>query len=283
MKHHITVYLLAICVISCSKETPIAKLNTSGFDGKTIFITPSSKVKIAMNQAVDFSATGGSVVQNTQDTLVFTAPPAAGVYAMVAKNKADKQDSLVFRIMVTSRADVFRALQNGGYSLVFRHAAADVGVDQTATSTPNWWKSCDENLARQLNDKGKKDAQKIGSVLKLGQIAIERLLSSEFCRCFTTAELMGFGKVPQTHKDLTYFVYDEANRYANTMKVASSQPLDDKNTVIVTHAGFSENIPTVAPLTKLEWGDAAVFKLSSDQTSTYVTTLKITEFVELIR
>jgi hypothetical protein len=85
------------------------------------------------------------------------------------------------------------------------------------------------------------------------------------------------------NKDLTYFVYDEANRYANTMKLANSQPLDDKNTILVIHSGFSGNIPTVAPLTKLEWGDAAVFKLGSGQTSTYVTTLKVTDFTELIK
>jgi phosphohistidine phosphatase SixA len=263
MKYYIAGWLLAICVTSCSKEVPVTKLNTNGFDEKTVFVAPPGKFKVSINQTVDAYSTGGSVVQNTKDTLIFTAPTAPGVYSMVAKNKQDKKDSLIFRIMVTARADVFKSLQNGGYSLVFRHTAADVGVDQTATSTANWWKSCDENLARQLNDKGKKDAQKIGSVLKLGQIVVERLLSSEFCRCFTTAELMGFGKALQTQKDLTFFVYDEANRYANTMNVASSQPIDDKNTVIVTHAGFSGNIPTTAPLTKLEWGDAAIFKLGS--------------------
>jgi hypothetical protein len=201
MKHHISLYLLLVCAISCSKEIPVIKLNTSGFDDKTVFLAPSDKFKVSMNQAVDFSATGGSVIQNAKDTLIFTAPTAAGIYAIVAKSKADRQDSLIFRIMVTPRADVFRALQNGGYSLVFRHAAADVGTDIFTSTIPSWWKMCDATVARQLNDQGKKDAQKIGSVFKLGQIPIERVWSSEFCRCLTTAELMAFDKAPQTNKN----------------------------------------------------------------------------------
>jgi phosphohistidine phosphatase SixA len=282
MKPSIIIALFTFCTIACKEEAPIVKLNTTG-NNQTIFIAPSSKFKISMNQPVGIRTTGGTAIQDLKDTIVFTAPNVSGVYSMIAKNNRDLQDSLVFKIVVTPRAVVFKSLQSGGYSLIFRHASADVGADLTGSAVPNWWKMCDASLARQLNEQGKKDAQKIGSVLKLGQIPIERVFSSEFCRCVTTADLMGLGKTIQTSTAITYSIYDEANRYDNTMKLANSQPIDDKNTILIIHAGFSGTLPNPAPLTTLEWGDAAVFKLGSGQSSTYITTLKVTDFTELIK
>ncbi len=272
--------VLVLCLAGCKEEVPVVKLSVEGLT--TGFVMPSGKFKIALNQPATIRTTAGLAVQDSKDTLVFTAPNTVGNCQIIVKNLRDAQDSLILNAVVSPKAEVFKALQSGGYSLVFRHTAADVGADLLASTVPNWWKMCDSNIARQLNEQGKKDAQKIGSVFKLGQIPIERIISSEFCRCFTTADLMGLSKTIMTNADLTFWVYSEANRYANTMKVANSQPIDNKNTVLVIHAGFS-NPPTPAPLNSLAWGDAAVFKLGSGQTSTYITTLKVTDFTELIK
>jgi len=175
---------------------------------------------------------------------------------------------------------VLKPLQKGAYSLVFRHAAADVGSDQLGSTTPEWWKSCDSKLARQLNDQGKKDAPTIGKTFKNLQIPIGRVLSSEFCRCYTTADLMNTGVATQQSKDITFYVYDEPNRYANTMKLAAAQPIDAQNSVLVIHAGFSA-VPSPAPLNSLAWGDAAVFQLVAGQTAKYITTIRVNEWTEL--
>lgn len=121
----------------------------------------------------------------------------------------------------------------------------------------------------------------IGKAFKNLQIPIGRVLSSEFCRCYTTADLMNTGVATQQSKDITYYVYDEPNRYANTVKVASNQPLDTQNTVLVIHGGFSGTLPNPAPLNSLNWGDAAVFQLVTGQTAKYITTIRVNEWTEL--
>ncbi|MFN8343638.1 MAG: hypothetical protein U0X91_01465 [Spirosomataceae bacterium] len=271
---------LLINLLSCKVEDPILPLEAIGFDGKTAVIVPSGKLRVKFNQRVTWQTTSGTAAQNAQDSLIYTAPITAGVYQMTVKNERDPMDSLVIKIVVSPRADVLKPLQKGGYVLVFRHAAADVGSDLLNAGTGEWWKSCDSKQARQLNDQGKIDAANIGKALKNLQIPVGRLLASEYCRCYTTANLMDLGVQTQQSKDLTYYVYDEANRYTNTMKLADNQPVDAQISIMVIHAGFT-TMPTPAPLNSLAWGDAAVFKLTAGQPSTYVTTIKVTEWTDL--
>jgi phosphohistidine phosphatase SixA len=274
------VFGLILGFVSCKQEDPILPLEAIGFDGKTAIISPSGKLSVKFNQRVTWKTTAGTATQNAQDSLIYSGPANVGVYQMTVKNERDPMDSLVIKVVVSSRADVLKPLQKGGYALVFRHAAADVGSDQLGSTTPEWWKSCDSKLARQLNDQGKKDATEIGKAFKNLQIPVGRVFASEYCRCYTTADLMNFGMTTTQSKDLTYYVYDESNRYANTMKLAAAQPIDAQNSVLVIHAGFSA-VPSPAPLNSLAWGDAAVFKLAAGQTATYVTTIKVTEWTEL--
>lgn len=274
------VFGLLLGFVSCKKEDPILPLQAVGFDGKTAIIPPSGKLSVKFNQRVTWKTTAGTATQNAQDSLIYSGPANAGVYQMTVKNERDQNDSLVIKVVVSARADVLKPLQKGGYALVFRHAAADVGSDMPNSTTPEWWKSCDSKLARQLNDQGKKDATEIGKALRNLQIPVGRMFASEYCRCYTTADLMGFSLPTQQSKDLTYYVYDEPNRYTNTMKLAAAQPIDAQNSVLVIHAGFSV-MPTPAPLNSLAWGDAAVFKLAPGQSANYVATIKVKEWTEL--
>lgn len=276
-----TLLLIATLLVSCKQEDPILPLEALGFDGKTAIVLPSGKVSLKFNQGVTWKTSAGTAALNVQDSLIYVAPATAGIYQMTVKNERDPKDSIVVKIVVSSRADVLKPLQKGAYTLVFRHAAADVGSDQLSSTTAEWWKSCDSKLARQLNDQGKKDAPMIGKAFKNLQIPIGRVLSSEFCRCYTTADLMNTGVATQQSKDITYYVYDEPNRYANTVKVASNQPLDTQNTVLVIHGGFSGTLPNPAPLNSLNWGDAAVFQLVTGQTAKYITTIRVNEWTEL--
>ncbi len=266
--------------ISCKEVEPILPLTAIGFDGKTAIISPSGKFRVKFNQRVIWTTTAGTATQNTQDSLIYTGPSNAGVYQLTVKNGRDDSDSLVIKVVVSSRADVLKPLQMGGYVLVFRHAAADVGADLLGSTQPDWWKSCDSKLARQLNDQGKTDAADIGKAFRNLQIPVGRVFASEYCRCYTSADLMNFGMTTTQSKDLTYYVYDEPNRYANTMKLATAQPIDAQNSVMVIHAGFTIT-PTPAPLNSLAWGDAAVFKLAVGQPAAYVTTIKVKEWTEL--
>ena len=161
-------------------------------------------------------------------------------------------------------------LRGGGYTIFWRHASASVCADRldlgtaATTSVPGWWKSCDASCpagmtatatARQLNATGEDEATAIGTTMKARGIPVGRVLASEFCRCMKTAELMSFGPAIEPSPDITYYVYDEANRCAKSMDLLAEAPAAGGNTALVSHAGF-----TCPTLDALAWGEAAIYK-----------------------
>lgn len=185
---------------------------------------------------------------------------------------------------------ISQCLVGGGYNILWRHASADVCSDNTGlgtaatTSYPNWWKRCDNvcpvngtvtATARQLNTTGTMEATAMGQSLTAKGIPFGRMLSSEYCRNVTTAQLMNL--VPQANieqkQEITYFVYDEANRCNNSMALAAVEPMSGTNTGIIGHAGFSCPI-----LDSLAWSEAAIFKPNGMGGSTYITRVKWNEW-----
>lgn len=163
---------------------------------------------------------------------------------------------------------ISQVLRVGGYTLHWRHAAADVCSDNlglgtaATTMTPDWWKSCDANCgttatARQMNATGVTQATTIGAEFDRLAIPVGRVISSEFCRNFKTAELMDFGPTIELRQDITYFVYDESSRCDASYDLIDAAPAAGTNTAIIGHAGFSPSCPV---LSALEWGEAAIFK-----------------------
>jgi hypothetical protein len=138
-----TIFYLASLplLLSCSKPTPALPLEIQGFDGKVALVTPSGALKVKLNQAVIWRSTGGAVSQDQNDMLTFTAPATSGMQQVVLKRPDNSSDSLVLAIAVTPSAALFQSLRSGNNVLIFRHAAADVGSDQTTSATPEWWKS----------------------------------------------------------------------------------------------------------------------------------------------
>jgi hypothetical protein len=161
-----------------------------------------------------------------------------------------------------------QALQGGGYVISWRHASASTCNDNTAlgpastTTVPDWWKSCDSNCAtataRQLTSPQADDEMNaVRTYFASRGITVSRVLSSEYCRCFRTAEGFHFGPSPELRQELTYFVYAEANRCADTYALLNQVPAAGTNTALVTHAGYPQ---ACAILDGLAWGEAAIFK-----------------------
>jgi phosphohistidine phosphatase SixA len=160
---------------------------------------------------------------------------------------------------------VRQALVAGGYVIHWRHADADVCSDNQSlgkadvTMVPDWWKSCDANCgtatARQMNAQGVLDATAIGDAFDTLGIPVGRVLSSEYCRNVQTAVLMDFGPIIEESQELTYWVYDEASRCADTFVMLGDAPTAGSNTALIGHAG---NV--CSPLSDLAWGEAAIYK-----------------------
>lgn len=260
--------LVSLCVVglfSCKKDDPIqapppAKLIIGGIidsiivgNGQSLSLTLNTKATWSINKAV-----GGSFSGNT-----FTAGSTDGVYFIKAKNDSISSDSLVYFVIITKHAAVFNAMKTGGYMMSFRHADASLGSDQFTSPDPAWWKSCNSTLARQItNPKGYLQSDSIGTALKRLGLRFDSSYTSEFCRCRQTLTGFALTNVPMREvKEITYYVYDENNRYGNTMNFYQTRPVTSKNYVAITHAGFGGTLPTPAPLNSLAWGDAAIFKI----------------------
>lgn len=89
------------------------------------------------------------------------------------------------------------ALRLGGYNIYFRHAATDWSQDDHVSKTGEWT-SCDPNRMRQLSDRGRRMAQRIGEAIKGLKIPIDRVYASEYCRTRETARYMDLGPVRPT-------------------------------------------------------------------------------------
>jgi phosphohistidine phosphatase SixA len=87
-------------------------------------------------------------------------------------------------------ADAWKALRAGGHVALMRHADAPGGVGD-----PPGFRVDDCATQRNLSEKGRADAEKIGSRLKGEGIAFEKILSSPWCRCIDTVRLMDLGTI----------------------------------------------------------------------------------------
>ena len=87
-------------------------------------------------------------------------------------------------------ADAWKALRAGGHVALMRHADAPGGVGD-----PPGFRVDDCATQRNLSEKGRADAAKIGVSLQSEGIAFEKILSSPWCRCIDTAKLLNLGTV----------------------------------------------------------------------------------------
>ena len=143
-----------------------------------------------------------------------------------------------------------QALRDGGYTMYFRHAATDWSqtdqVNQAGDLT-----SCDPNQIRQLSDEGRRVAQFVGEAIRALAIPIGRVLSSPYCRCKETAELMGLGSVEITGDLMNLRVAEYFGGRDAIVERARRQlgsvPAPGTNTVLVSHGNLARAATSVYP------------------------------------
>jgi len=89
-----------------------------------------------------------------------------------------------------AEAEAWAALRAGRHVALMRHTDAPGGAGD-----PPGFRLTDCATQRNLSAKGRADAATIGARLKSEEIAIERILSSPWCRCMGTATLLELGPV----------------------------------------------------------------------------------------
>jgi phosphohistidine phosphatase SixA len=87
-------------------------------------------------------------------------------------------------------AEAWTALRSGRHVALMRHADAPGGFGD-----PPGFRIDDCATQRNLSAKGRADALRIGARLRSEGIAVDRILSSPWCRCKDTATLLKLGPV----------------------------------------------------------------------------------------
>ena len=139
--------------------------------------------------------------------------------------------SLVSSVKADFNKKLFNQLEEGGKLIFIRHAYAPGSGD------PSNFNLNDCSTQRNLNKDGKKQSEHIGELFRDKKIKIDKVLSSEWCRCKETAEIAF--KNFSTNSFLNSFY---SSKFANN-KIKQINALNDyidkfksnKNLVLITH------------------------------------------------
>lgn len=139
--------------------------------------------------------------------------------------------SIIFPVKADLNDNLKKQLKNGGNLIFIRHAYAPGGGDPDNFIISN----C--STQRNLNEDGKKQSRKIGQFFIKNNISIDKVLSSEWCRCKDTANI-AFNKF-ETKNFLNSFFSSKfannKNQQIRDLKEYIKNWESDKNLVLVTH------------------------------------------------
>lgn len=155
-----------------------------------------------------------------------------------------------------SPAEAVALLRGGGYILYFRHAATDFSRNDAQMTS---FEDC--TTQRNLTDRGREDARRIGGAVRALGIPIGRVRASPYCRTVETATL-AFGRAEKTQAVRGGPAQPEdPERYAALRKLLVQSPAQGVNDVIVSHGN---PFVAVAGPPYLAEGEAAVVEPAGD-------------------
>ena len=156
---------------------------------------------------------------------------------------------LIIFISLTTpiKADLNKNLMNqllDGNKLIFiRHAYAPGSGD------PDNFNLNDCSTQRNLNEEGRKQAQKIGKFFTNNDIKIEKVFSSEWCRCKETAEIAFEDYSTKNFLNSFYSLKFAKNKTKQIEELNNyvQQLNDNQNIILVTHYVLISEVFNYAP------------------------------------
>lgn len=127
-------------------------------------------------------------------------------------------------------AAVLEKLKQPGVHAIMRHAIAPGFGD------PESFRLNDCATQRNLDNKGRNQARKIGETLREAGITFDEILTSEWCRCRETAKLLKMGK-PRAFPVLNSFFQDRstADEQTRALKMFVRSLNNNEKVLFVTH------------------------------------------------
>ena len=134
-------------------------------------------------------------------------------------------------IKADTEFQVLKNLKNGGNLIFIRHAYAPGGGD------PDNFDINDCSTQRNLSEDGRQQAKNIGNYFKANLIPIDKVISSEWCRCKETAKI-AFKKF-ETNNFLNSFFSEKFSKnrtkQIKNLKKYINEWDGNKNLIFVTH------------------------------------------------
>lgn len=155
---------------------------------------------------------------------------------------------------------LWQQLQQPGevlYVVLLRHAIAP------GTGDPANFQLDDCSTQRNLSEAGRSQAAQIGQAFRDRGVAVQQVLSSQWCRCLETAESMDLGEV-EPYPALNSFFGDRRTAAAQTAAVKQyllSQADNPGVTVMVTHQVNITGLTEIFPRS----GEAVVLQVADDR------------------
>lgn len=313
MKNKTTILWIFILVVlmGCKKNPPppeptpepnTLKVTSAEFADDLLFVN-ADNYQIQTSEPAQFSSAdplikltaAGVITRITSGEVVpiditSTADPAKKI-RIYALGATDNNHNAPFSSYLGARAtDPFNSykagwqtlrklpVSNETYAIILRHADASIGVDYSVNHSDagpaDWWKSCDNTLARQLNDQGKQRSQELGTAFKDLQYPFARVITSEFCRSVSTAQLMDLGLPIVTDGRVNHPSYNKfrGGLFPGMLAIMQAQPVDNKMTLIVAHHPINETgdgYPTFPKVSPFNWTGTYIIKIAPDKTITY--------------
>ena len=151
--------------------------------------------------------------------------------------------SLTTSIKADLNKNLLNQLDDGGKLIFIRHAYAPGGGD------PQNFNLNDCSTQRNLNNEGRKQAQYIGEFFKKNEIKIDKVLSSEWCRCKETARI-AFKNFSTNNFLNSFYSSKYAKNKDKQIKMLNNYVKkfkSDKNLILVTHYVLISEVLNYAP------------------------------------
>ncbi|MGB7088354.1 MAG: histidine phosphatase family protein [Phormidesmis sp.] len=143
------------------------------------------------------------------------------------------------------------------YGVLLRHAIAP------GTGDPASFQLDDCATQRNLSEAGRQQARKIGSAFLSRNIPITKVLSSQWCRCLETAQLMNVGPV-EPFPALNSFFRDRSTAAAQTTQVKDYIAANSDSPGVIIMVTHQVNITALSDIFPPS-GSAVVVQLKDEQ------------------
>lgn len=203
MKHTVlvTTWISLVTILGCGQGAPQSNLGQPGSE---------TSAPAAPSAPEGSRADSPPTAESSSASVAVTAP------------KGDLSDGNLWRQLQQAETHYF---------VLMRHALAP------GTGDPANFQLDDCSTQRNLNEVGREQSRRTGEKFRQQDITVSQVLSSQWCRCMETAELLGLGEV-EPFPALNSFFQDRSTAEAQTEQVRQfmlDHPGTPGVTVMVTH------------------------------------------------